>query len=120
MREELDMLFLLEHFSLEDLVKAEEEYVNYQCRNTDNIAESYTDIEEYIDDECTTAITTKKNILIAVLVLVVLILAGVCVYQNDTISRAKAYINDLENDFPEYIDTTSGSDAYSDWYERVN
>lgn len=60
MREELDMLFLLEHFSLEDLVKAEEEYVNYQCRNTDNIAESYTDVAEYIDDECTTAVTTRK------------------------------------------------------------
>lgn len=30
MKEELDMLFLLEHFSLEDLVKAEEEYINYQ------------------------------------------------------------------------------------------
>lgn len=44
MREELDMLFLLEHFSLEDLVKAEEEYVNYQCRNTDNVTESYNDI----------------------------------------------------------------------------
>lgn len=29
LQEELDMLFLLEHFSLEDLVKAEEEYVNY-------------------------------------------------------------------------------------------
>ena len=27
MREELDMLFLLEHFSLEDLVKAEEECI---------------------------------------------------------------------------------------------
>ena len=60
MREELDMLFLLEHFSLEDLVKAEEEYVNYQCRNTDNVTESYNDIAEYIDDECTTAITTRR------------------------------------------------------------
>ena len=41
MKEEIDMLFLLEHFSLEDLVKAEEEYINYESRNTDNIAESY-------------------------------------------------------------------------------
>ena len=41
MKEELDMLFLLEHFSLEDLVKAEEEYINYEYKNTDNIAESY-------------------------------------------------------------------------------
>ena len=60
MREELDMLFLLEHFSLEDLVKAEEEYINYESRNTDNIAESYVDVEEYIDDECTATIMTRR------------------------------------------------------------
>ena len=60
MQEELDMLFLLEHFSLKDLVKAEEEYVNYECANTDNIAESYCDVEEYIDDECTETIITRE------------------------------------------------------------
>lgn len=60
LQEELDMLFLLEHFSLKDLVKAEEEYVNYQCANTDNIAESYCDVEEYIDDECTATVTTRE------------------------------------------------------------
>lgn len=57
-----------------------------------------------------------KNAIIVVLLLLVGVLTGVCIYQNDTISKAKAYINDLENDFPEYIDTTSGGDAYSDWY----
>ena len=61
-----------------------------------------------------------KNIIIVVLLLLVGVLTGICIYQSDTISRAKAYINDLENDFPEYIDTTSGGDAYSDWYERVD
>ena len=59
MQEELDMLFLLEHFSLENLVKAEKNYIDYQYNNTDNICESYVDIEEYIDDECTTTITTR-------------------------------------------------------------
>ena len=59
MQEELDMLFLLEHFSLEDLVKAEEEYVDYQYKNTDNIGETFTDIEE-IYDGCTTTITTRE------------------------------------------------------------
>lgn len=59
MREELDMLFLLEHFSLEDLVKAEEEYVDYQYKNTDNIGETFTDIEETYDG-CTTTITTRE------------------------------------------------------------
>ena len=58
----------------------------------------------------------KKNILIAVLVLVVLILAGVTLYQSERLSAAKAYINDLEADYPDYIDTTSGGDAYSEWY----
>ena len=59
MREELDMLFLLEHFSLEDLVKAEEEYVDYQYKNTDNIGETFTDIEETYDG-CTTTTTTRE------------------------------------------------------------
>lgn len=58
MQEELDMLFLLEHFSLEDLVKAEEEYVNYEFRNTDNLTESYTE-EEFLDDDCTESVITK-------------------------------------------------------------
>ena len=60
LQEELDMLFLLEHFSLEDLVKAEEEYINYEYKNTDNIVEYYSDVEEYIDDECTTTVTTRE------------------------------------------------------------
>ncbi len=58
----------------------------------------------------------KKNIVIAVLVLVVLILAGVTLHQSERLSAAKAYIYDLEADYPEYIDTTSGGDAYSEWY----
>ena len=60
MKEELVMLFLLEHFSLKDLVKAEEEYVNYEYANTDNIVECYSDVEEYINDECTETITTRE------------------------------------------------------------
>lgn len=62
MREELDMLFLLEHFSLEDLVKAEEEYVNYEYNNTDNIAEHYYDIKEYIDEHTGNIITREYDI----------------------------------------------------------
>lgn len=50
MKEELDMLFLLEHFSLEDLVKAEEEYIDYEYKNTDNLREDYED-EVTFDDE---------------------------------------------------------------------
>lgn len=62
MREELDMLFLLEHFSLEDLVKAEEEYVYYEYSNTDNIAENYYDIKGYIDERTGNIITREYDI----------------------------------------------------------
>lgn len=61
-----------------------------------------------------------KNKLIVGLLLLIVALTGVCINQNDTINKAKAYINDLENDFPEFIDTTSGGDAYSEYYDKVN
>lgn len=60
-----------------------------------------------------------KNVLIAVLLLLVGVLAGICINQNDTINKAKAYINDLESDFPEFIDITSGGDAYSEYYSKI-
>lgn len=60
-----------------------------------------------------------KNIIIVVFLLLVGVLAGVCINQNDTINKAKAYINDLESDFPEFIDTTSGGDAYSEYYDKI-
>lgn len=63
MKEELDMLFLLEHFSLEDLVKAEEEFVDYQFNNTDNLKEfsyentvSFDDGSEYTETVTSTYI----------------------------------------------------------------
>ena len=60
-----------------------------------------------------------KNALIAVLLLLTGVLAGICINQNDTINKAKTYINDLESDFPEFIDTTSGGDAYSEYYSKI-
>ena len=60
-----------------------------------------------------------KNVLIAVLLLLTGVLAGICINQNDTINKAKTYINDLESDFPEFIDTTSGGDAYSEYYSKI-
>ena len=44
--DELDMLFLLEHFSLEDLVKAKEEYNNH-C---DNSIEAIVDRSNMLDE----------------------------------------------------------------------
>lgn len=61
-----------------------------------------------------------KDIIIVGLILLGIALAGICINQNDTINKAKAYIDDLENDFPEYIDTTSGGDAYGEWYDKIS
>lgn len=58
----------------------------------------------------------KKDIIIVVLLLLVGVLTGICVIQKNTIKAADRYIKALENDFPEYIDTTSGGDAYNEWY----
>lgn len=58
----------------------------------------------------------KKNTTIVILLLVVAILIGVTVYQSDRLNCAEEYINALENDYPDFIDTTSGTDAYSNWY----
>lgn len=59
----------------------------------------------------------KKNIFIALLVLVVLILAGVILYQSEKLKVANNYVKALESDYPEYIDTTSGTDAYYEYYK---
>lgn len=57
-----------------------------------------------------------KNIIIVILLLISWVLTGICIHQKNTINKAKTYINDLENDFPDYIDITSGRDSYSEWY----
>lgn len=61
-----------------------------------------------------------KDIIIVGLILLGVALTGICINQNDTINKAKAYIDDLENDFPEYINTTSGGDAYGEWYDKIS
>lgn len=58
----------------------------------------------------------KKNIIIVVLLLAVV---GLCValqHVTERLDVAAAYIDALETDYPDFIDTTSGCDAYSDWY----
>lgn len=59
----------------------------------------------------------KKNIIIAILVLVVLILAGVSFYLSERVRVANNYIKALESDFPEYLDTTSGTDEFWEYYK---
>lgn len=58
----------------------------------------------------------NKNLIITVLT-ITLVLAMITI--NHLINRvndARAYIKALEYDYPEYIDTTSDTDEYSNWY----
>lgn len=65
-----------------------------------------------------------KNTIIVILLTIVAALTGTCLNQMDTISlknkeidAADRYIHELEEDYPEYLDTTSGTDAYVDYYD---
>ena len=61
-------------------------------------------------------IIMNKNIIIIVLSL---LLVGACVALNHVTNRldvASAYIDRLETDYPDYIDTSAESDEYSEWY----
>lgn len=58
----------------------------------------------------------NKNLIITVLT-ITLVLAMITI--NLLINRvndARAYIKALEYNYPEYIDTTSDTDEYSNWY----
>lgn len=61
----------------------------------------------------------EKNFFIVILIGIVCSFAYVISLQSNRLDAADAYIHELENDFPEYIDTTSGSDAYSEYYKGL-
>lgn len=57
----------------------------------------------------------KKNIIIVLS----LLLVGACIALNHVTNRldaAAAYIDRLETDFPEYLDTSVEGDEYMEWY----
>lgn len=58
----------------------------------------------------------NKNIIITVLALLLVLSLIALNYQTNRVDTDRAYIKVLENNYPEYIDTTSGSDEYSEWY----
>ena len=58
----------------------------------------------------------KKNIIIAVLVLLLVLSLTLVQFLTNRYDAAISYINDLESTYPDYIDTVSGGDAYSEWY----
>ena len=57
-----------------------------------------------------------KNLII--FVLSVLLVGALMALQHMTgrVDAADAYITALENAYPDYLDTVSGGDAYSEWY----
>lgn len=52
---------------------------------------------------------------LAIAAIITLLLTVFCLKRE--LNVAHDYINKLESDFPEYIDTTSGSDEYSNYYK---
>lgn len=58
----------------------------------------------------------KKNLIIAVLVLLLMLSMIALNYMTTRVDAARAYITELENCYPDYVDTVSGGDAYSEWY----
>ena len=65
-----------------------------------------------------------KNIIIVVLSVLVIALCAECHLMDKRAAawveyayKADAYIEALEKDYPDYIDTTSGTDEYSEYYE---
>lgn len=60
-----------------------------------------------------------KNIIICLLIAIIGVLTFVGIKKLKTLHAAQAYIEALENDFPDYLDTTAENDAYLDYYERI-
>ena len=60
----------------------------------------------------------KKNIAIAALIVAVAALTYLSLYLYKRVQVAKAYISVLESDFPDYIDTTSGTDEFWQYYNN--
>lgn len=61
-----------------------------------------------------------KDLIITVLIVIIATLLVATNYLNTRVDDARDYINVLEADYPEYIDTTSGTDAYVEWYKYRN
>ena len=49
-------------------------------------------------------------------IICLILIAQINIYHN-RLEDAREYINVLEESNPSFIDTTSGSDAYSNWYK---
>lgn len=58
----------------------------------------------------------NKNLIITVLT-IMLVLAMITInHLTNRVDAAREYIKALESTYPDYVDTTSGTDEYSNWY----
>lgn len=60
----------------------------------------------------------RKNIIIAALTVAVVTLIGLTLYLYKRVQVADSYISVLESDYPDYIDTTSGTDEFWEYYNN--
>ena len=58
----------------------------------------------------------KKNLIIAVISAFLVLTLIALNHMANRVDAAISYINDLEDCYPDYVDTVSGGDAYDEWY----
>lgn len=61
-------------------------------------------------------INIMKNLIIFVLSVLLIGLAMACNHLTNRLDAASAYIDRLETDYPDYLDTSAESDEYTEWY----
>ena len=57
-----------------------------------------------------------KNLIIFVLSVLLIGLAVACNHLANRLDAASAYIERLESDYPDYLDTSAEGDEYLEWY----
>lgn len=79
--------------------------------------------------DCSPPQTNKamKKIIITIVItittinaIIMLAMASIIRGQRNDLNTCHAYIERLHDDYPDYIDTTSGTDEYSDYMSIVN
>ena len=58
----------------------------------------------------------KKNLVILILSIFLVLTLIALNHMTNRVDAAISYINDIESTYPDYVDTVSGGDAYSEWY----
>lgn len=57
-----------------------------------------------------------KNLIIFILSVLLIGLLVVCNHLTNRLDAASNYIDRLETDYPDYLDTSAEGDEYTEWY----